>query len=169
MKKPFLLFGIALTGVFLFSWIYLPSLSKYHDLKQQEEELDQQIEKFERDVEATLEERNLLKNDPEYLEKVIRDEMGLVKPGEIVYKFVQDQPGQMEDEEIDRPEPVPPPALAASPSRSPSSVTVEAHPVHPKPAAASAPRSINLVAPVPAKKTLPPPNAEPVYPRKETR
>lgn len=99
IRKPFIFFGAAFAGLILFSWIYLPVLSKYHDLKQQADELDRQIEKIEKEVAVTRDERDLLKNDPEYLEKVIRDEMGLVKPGEIIYKFVQDPPEPMGDEE----------------------------------------------------------------------
>ena len=130
--------------------MYLPSLSKYHDLKQQQEELDKQIKKYTRDVRTTREERALLKNDPEYLEKVIRDEMGLVKPGEIVYKFVQDPA-----EKTAEPETSPSPTAAVTtaspnPSPSPSGVTLEARPVA-------------------TPKSPPPPHAEPVYPRRETR
>jgi cell division protein FtsB len=88
-KFLLLIFG----GILLFSWLYLPSLTKYRDLKLKQEELDKQIEKLTEQITEIREERDLLKNDVEYLEKVIRDEMGLVKPGEIVYKFVQDAPG----------------------------------------------------------------------------
>ena len=159
MKKPFLLNGGAVGVIILFSWIYLPSLSKYHDLKLQQEELDKQIEKVTRNVEITREEHGLLKNDPEYLEKVIRDEMGLVKPGEIVYKFVQD-PGPSASPSV-LPSPFAPPAPLPSvtPSPSPSGITVEARPVpapSPKPSKKPAPRK-------PASSTAP------VYPRRETR
>ena len=88
-KFLLLVFG----SIFLFSWLYLPSLTRYRDLKLKQEELDKQIEKLTGQITDISEERELLKNDVEYLEKVIRDEMGLVKPGEIVYKFVQDAPG----------------------------------------------------------------------------
>ncbi len=88
-KFILLIFG----SILLFSWLYLPSLTKYRDLKLKQEELDQQIEKLTQQITDIREERDLLKNDVEYLEKVIRDELGLVKPGEIVYKFVQDAPG----------------------------------------------------------------------------
>ena len=169
MKKPFILFGIAFAGFFLFSWTYLPALSKYHDLKLQQDELDEQIEKFEREVRATREERDLLKNDPEYLEKVIRDEMGLVKPGEIIYKFVQDQPEPLADETLDSAERIPLSTLSDSPHPLPSGLTVEARPVAPKPNAASVPHVATVPTPVAAKEKLPPSNAEPVYPRRETR
>lgn len=106
-KFVLLIFG----GTLLFSWLYLPSLTKYRDLKLKQEELDKQIEKLTEQITEIREERNLLKNDVEYLEKVIRDEMGLVKPGEIVYKFVQDDPGGVI---LKKPNPEAPPAAAGS-------------------------------------------------------
>lgn len=36
-----------------------------------------------------LEEMGLLKNDPAYLEKIARTELGLIKPGEIEYRFTK--------------------------------------------------------------------------------
>ena len=74
----------------IFCWVYLPTLSKYREMKSQEEEMVRQIKDLDKKIEDLKEERNLLKNDKEYLEKVIRDELGLVKPGEVIYKFVQD-------------------------------------------------------------------------------
>lgn len=155
MKKPFALIWIAAGGILIFSLFYLPSLSKYHDLKQQQNELDDQLEKLTKEVQATKEERDLLKNDPEYLEKVIRDEMGLVKPGEIIYKFVKDVPALPEENlavpAILTPIPVP---------TAPPAITVEAKPVLPKLSVPPIPSGI---------KNLPSADAEPVYPRRETR
>ena len=175
MKKPFALLWLLFSGVVIFSWVYLPSLSKYHDLKLQEDELDKQIEKYSTEVETIKEERDLLKNDPEYLEKVIRDELGLVKPGEIVYKFVQDPPGKVIPEEmsdeLSTPDPELPEVALPSPVSISSGITVEAKPV----AATAARTPIKTIiravsAPlVSAPKKLPPPDAEPVYPRRETR
>lgn len=159
MKKTFVFLWI-FGGVILFSWIYLPSLSKYHDLKVQQEELDKQIEKFSTDVTAIREERDLLKNDPEYLQKVIRDELGLVKPGEIVYKFVQDSPAESLEEILVQ-EPVP----MAVPSLVPKStgLTVEARPVPVKTNPPPRPAAVVPARPSTAS------NTEPVYPRRETR
>ena len=158
MKKPFAILWIALGGIVIFSLFYLPSLSKYHDLKQQQDELDEQLEKIGKEVQSAREERDLLKNDPEYLEKVIRDEMGLVKPGEIIYKFVKDEPDELAEEVVSAPAiltpiPVPTPSPA---------LVVQAKPV--------VPSSAKKIAAVPVpKKSLPPAGEEPVYPRRETR
>ncbi len=161
----------------VFSWVYLPTLSRYRDLKLQQDELDTQIEKLTQDVQDMREERDLLKNDVEYLEKVIRDELGLVKPGEIVYKFVKEEPKAEES-----PEPVPSPSASpspsVSPSPSPSGETFVAKPVVAKKAvpmkAAVKPKAavpaVKKKAVVPIKKkTVTAAAKEPSYPRRETR
>jgi cell division protein FtsB len=38
-------------------------------------------------IQALQREKQLLQNDKNYLEMVVRQEMGLVKPGEVVYEF----------------------------------------------------------------------------------
>jgi len=48
----------------------------------------QKIKTLDKQILEMQEERELLKNDLNYIEKVIRDELGLVGPGETVYKFV---------------------------------------------------------------------------------
>ncbi len=98
MKKPFVLIWGGVLLFALFTWIYLPPLSKYQDLKVRQEGMDLQIKELAEKVNQLREERDLLKNDVGYLEKIIRDELGLVKPGEIVYKFVPDQPAAVHKE-----------------------------------------------------------------------
>lgn len=176
MKKPFALLWILLGGILVFSWVYLPTLSKYRDLKLQQDDLDAQIEKLTREVQETREERDLLKNDVEYLEKVIRGEMGLVKPGEIVYKFVKDKASPSPSPKASAsPEASPPPVVTPKPSPSPSGETFTAKPVvSAAPAksktavvAATKPKTVST-----ARTTTTRPKTaakEPSYPRRETR
>lgn len=174
MKKPFALLWILFGGLLVFSWVYLPTLSKYRDLKLQQDELDTQIEKLTHDIQEIQEERDLLKNDVEYLEKVIRGELGLVKPGEIVYKFVKDEPKAKEPEV-----PVQPPAETPKPAEPavskpavPAGETFVAKPVtavKPKTAVIPVPIKPKTAAAAVKPKTLPSANQEPVYPRRETR
>ena len=90
MKKVILFFAGFFLIAALFFWAYFPALSHYRELKFQEEDMDKKISALDKKIEALQEEKNLLKNDVQYLERVIRGELGLVKPGEIVYKFVED-------------------------------------------------------------------------------
>lgn len=90
MRKPIIWVWIFFAGLVIFFWVYLPTLSRYQDLKSQQDQLEVQIKDLDAKVRDIREERDRLKNDVDYLERVIRDELGLVKPGEIVYKFVKD-------------------------------------------------------------------------------
>ncbi|MSR78378.1 MAG: septum formation initiator family protein [Candidatus Omnitrophica bacterium] len=74
--------------VFLLAVFYIPVLTRYRNLKLQEEAIDVKINDLDQKIKRLVDERDLLKNDRDYLEKVIRKELGLVKPGEIVYKFI---------------------------------------------------------------------------------
>ncbi|HHX24559.1 MAG: FtsB family cell division protein [Tepidanaerobacteraceae bacterium] len=57
------------------------------DFKRQEAQLKQQMEKAMEEREDLKKEISLLHTD-EYIERVARDELGLVKPGEYLYKGV---------------------------------------------------------------------------------
>ena len=147
MKRPFFALWILTLCLFVFSWIYLPGLSHYRDLKARQEEIEKEILDLDTKLKSVKEERDLMKNDVEYLEKVIRDELGLVKPGEVVYKFVQDQPKKVaesapEDDKSAATEG----GEAASPAK-PLPLVVPAKPVHKAVSAAAASAGIKA-APV---------------------
>ena len=71
--------------------IYLPGLSKYLKLKRKETELSQKIQELQTQITALRNEEYLLKTDLAHLENAVRKELGLVKPGEIVVKVVEEE------------------------------------------------------------------------------
>lgn len=88
LKKSFAVLAIILAGVLILCWIYLPSITRYRELKSEEERLNQKIQQIDAQIKTLADERHLLQTDVAYLEKVIREELGFVKPGEIVYELV---------------------------------------------------------------------------------
>ncbi len=72
-------------------FLYLPGLSKYLRLRHQEERLNQDIAELTSKVEELKKEEHLIKTDVTYLEQVMRKELGLVKPGESVYKLMPEE------------------------------------------------------------------------------
>ena len=68
--------------------VYLPSYNKMQDLKQTNKQFAQRILDLEAKNKKLEEERRLLTTDPDYLEKVAREKMGLIRQGEKVYKIV---------------------------------------------------------------------------------
>ena len=53
-------------------------------LKQRIAGLEDENKKLKEDMEA-------MKNDPEYIESLAREELGLIKPGETKYRFIESQ------------------------------------------------------------------------------
>lgn len=77
--------------VFVAGAIYLPALSKYMKLKRKEDELSQTVARLQAEIETLKKEEHLLRTDVTHLEQVIREELGLVKPGEVIYKVVEEE------------------------------------------------------------------------------
>ena len=76
--------------------IYLPGLSKYLKLKHKELDLEREIKQLDAQIAELKQEEHLLKTDLTQLEQVVREELGLVRPGEIVYKVVEEEvPGEL--------------------------------------------------------------------------
>lgn len=88
MKRRFIYLWVGIGLLILFAFLYLPGLSRYYELRQEELRIERELANLERQSKALQEEKELLEKDKEYLEKVIREELGLVRPGEMVYKLV---------------------------------------------------------------------------------
>jgi cell division protein FtsB len=88
LKKFFAILAIALAVVLILCWIYLPSVTRYRELKSEGDRLNQKIREIDAQIKSLADERHLLQTDVAYLEKVIREELGFVKPGEIVYELI---------------------------------------------------------------------------------
>ena len=88
LKKLFAVLAILVAIALILCWIYLPSITRYRELKAEEDHLNQKIREIDAQIKNLADERHLLQTDVAYLEKVIREELGFVKPGEIVYELV---------------------------------------------------------------------------------
>ncbi len=71
--------------------VFLPSYSKMQDLKQKNREFAERILQLEARTGKLEQENHALQTDPDYLEKVGREKMGLIRQGEKVYKIVPDK------------------------------------------------------------------------------
>jgi cell division protein DivIC len=84
LKNAIWLFTFALLTLIIF----LPSYTQMQDLKHKNMDYERQIQELTSKNTKLKEEKRLLKEDPEYFEKVARERMGLVKENEVIYKFV---------------------------------------------------------------------------------
>ena len=88
LKKFFVALAIALAVLLILCWIYLPSITRYRELRAEAYRLNKKIREIDSQIKVLADERHLLQTDVVYLEKVIREELGFVKPGEIIYELV---------------------------------------------------------------------------------
>ncbi|MEI8011247.1 MAG: septum formation initiator family protein [Candidatus Omnitrophota bacterium] len=85
MIKNTIFIFVVLVAVFV---LYLPSYLQMQDLRGRNEAAERRIKDLEAENSKFTIERERLKNDPEYFEKVARQRMGLIKEGEVIYKVV---------------------------------------------------------------------------------
>lgn len=91
MVRPFVFIIIALLIFLALFCIYFPTVSRYQEYRLEQEEMAQELKKLQKQIKVLEKERSQLKEDKDYIEKIIREELGLVKPGEVVYKLVEEK------------------------------------------------------------------------------
>ena len=77
---------LAIIAVFLI--IFMPGYAKIQELKQKNRELEANIKRLKRDNLSLQQEKEKIEKDPDYLERVGRQELGILKKGETIYKIV---------------------------------------------------------------------------------
>jgi len=84
MRNAIWLFVVAFVVLITF----LPSYRKMQDLKNINLQYQTQIEDLKENQVRLVEELRRLEDDPEYMEKIGREEMGLIRKGEVIYRVV---------------------------------------------------------------------------------
>jgi len=87
MKNAIWLFIVAAVILVLF----MPSYTKMQDLRSRNEHYKKQMEDLKLEQARLAEEERRLKDDPEYRERVIRQNMGVMKKGEVIYRVVPNE------------------------------------------------------------------------------
>jgi len=73
---------------FIFSFIFGDSgLLSYLRMKEMQQQLSNEIEQLHQKNAVLREEVRSLRSDPEYIEQIARDQLGMAKDGETIYKF----------------------------------------------------------------------------------
>ena len=79
---------LMLIAIIAVVWVaFLPAYSKLQDIKRKNVELEQRTLQLTRDNKNLRQEKEMLTDNPEYLEKVAREKMGLIKAGESVVRI----------------------------------------------------------------------------------
>lgn len=89
MPRRWVLIPLTAVLVMLFFTVFGErGLLHIHHLKQEQEELTKRLAETQRETERLKREIDALRNDRIYLENLARREFGLVKPNEVVYRFM---------------------------------------------------------------------------------
>ena len=89
MKRIDRLFWICIIAAGLFL-LFFPVISKYLDLRRSEDKSNSELRDLETKIKDLQKENYLIRHDVNHLEQLMRDELRLVKPGEVVYKLVSE-------------------------------------------------------------------------------
>jgi len=87
LKNAILLFVFA----FVILMMFMPTFSRMQDIKQKDLEYQARISELELENKRLKVERRLLEDNPDYLEKVAREKMGLIRAGEVVYQLTPEK------------------------------------------------------------------------------
>ncbi len=88
-KKMLLIAAGSLLGIYLLASFILGEMGliKYFRMKAQHDSLQREIASLRQDNAKLLQEVHALKTDPDRVEQIARDKLGLARPGEIVYYY----------------------------------------------------------------------------------
>jgi len=87
LKKAFWLFGIWILVILLF----IPGFTKVASLRDKNRDLENKIKRLAIENALLFEELKKIEKDPVYQERIAREQMGIVRKGEIPIKIVPDK------------------------------------------------------------------------------
>jgi cell division protein FtsB len=86
-KKYLLLLGLFISGMLLFALFGSRGLMQIYKLKEERDRIQAGNVRLQEDNRKLGEQINRLRNDKDEVEKIAREERGMVKKGEIIYQF----------------------------------------------------------------------------------
>lgn len=74
------------------SAVFTPQIKQYHELRRKEAAIQEDIRLEDEILQHLRDQQEKLQSDPRFVEKVAREELGYAKPGETVFRFVDEEP-----------------------------------------------------------------------------
>ena len=87
MYKKVIRSTLILIVIIFFTFIFSREISHLHHLNNENKIILKRIEKLSKENEDHKEKIEAIQNDKRYIENVIREELGMIKKGEKVYRF----------------------------------------------------------------------------------
>ena len=82
---------IAILAVVLVLVAFVPKIKQYQDLQKVEAQKAEDVRIEQEIYDQLKQQQERLRTDPHFVERIAREEIGLAKPGELVFKFVDDE------------------------------------------------------------------------------
>jgi cell division protein FtsB len=82
---------LAVLVVIAVTAMFVPQFKQYHELRRKEAALQDEIRLEEEMVKHLKNQQERLRSDPRFVEKLAREELGYAKPGETVFRFIDDE------------------------------------------------------------------------------
>jgi len=87
MYKKIIRNTLILVGIIVTGFVFLSEKSKLDHLKKQNDAITERIDDISKQNEDYRDKIKAMKKDTRYVEKVIREELRMIKEGEKIYKF----------------------------------------------------------------------------------
>jgi len=88
--KSYLFYGLIVFSLLFFSYFCVRGLQEIYNLQKEKEKIELNNQKLrEENIRLANQIKKIKNNDREEIEKIVREELGLIKKGEIVYKFIE--------------------------------------------------------------------------------
>jgi cell division protein FtsL len=81
---------VVAVGLIMLASVYYPKFKQIRDFNQKQIQLEEEIRRDEEVLRHLRLKQQKLLNDPRFVEKIAREELGMAKPGETVFRFVDD-------------------------------------------------------------------------------
>ncbi len=87
MQRTLLRIVVAILVISLFVYLFAREITQVYGLHQENEKVKQEAQKLEKANADLIRKIELIQTDDSYKEKIIRQELGMIKKGEKVYRF----------------------------------------------------------------------------------
>ncbi|HPG00073.1 MAG TPA: septum formation initiator family protein [Kiritimatiellia bacterium] len=85
-------FALAVLIVVALASLFVPQIKQYQEYHRKQTTLEADIALEKQMLKHLQEQQQRLKSDPRFVEKIAREEFGYAKPGETIFKFVEEEP-----------------------------------------------------------------------------
>lgn len=73
-------------------YVGIPKFQEYHQLQLRKDAMEDENRLTEEMIKTLRQNQERLRSDPRFVERIAREELGYAKPGETVFKFIDDEP-----------------------------------------------------------------------------